>query len=81
MRIVVRAFASARETLGVGSLDLDLGSHATVADAWTTLQERFPQLRALNATIRLARNARLAALTEPLADGDELALLPPVGGG
>ena len=36
----------------------------------------------LASTTRIARNGRVVALLdEELADGDEIALLPPVGGG
>ncbi len=81
MRIQVRAFARTRELLGSGSLDLELAAGSTVADAWSALEARSPQLRELAASTRLACNARMVKREDPLADGDELALLPPVGGG
>jgi molybdopterin synthase catalytic subunit len=41
MRITARAFASLRE-LSVDRCELELGSAATVEDAWSMLQARFP---------------------------------------
>ncbi len=81
MRIQVRAFARTRELLGSGSIDLELPAGSTVADAWIALEARSPLLRDLAASTRLARNARIVKREDALADGDELALLPPVGGG
>ncbi|MHB8146587.1 MAG: MoaD/ThiS family protein [Vulcanimicrobiaceae bacterium] len=81
MHVEVRAFARARELLDRGSLTLELPDGATVADAWHALEQRAPHLRELAASTRLARNARMARGDEVLSDGDELALLPPVGGG
>lgn len=81
MRIEVLAFARAREFLGCGSLAIDLPASARIADAWSALETREPRLRELASSIRLARNARMADLDEVLAEGDTLALLPPVGGG
>jgi molybdopterin converting factor small subunit len=77
----VRAFAGLRELLG-GDLELRLRRGSTLADLWTELCGRNPEIDALAATTRIARNGRVAALLEEqLADGDEVALLPPVGGG
>ena len=81
VRIEIRAFARARELLGSGALVLDLPAGATVADAWAALEQRVPQLREFAASTRVARNARMAKRDDALSDGDELALLPPVGGG
>jgi molybdopterin synthase sulfur carrier subunit len=77
----VRAFARLRELLG-GEIELHLPCGATLADLWTALRRRAPQIDALAPTTRVARNGRVVALLEEqLANGDEVALLPPVGGG
>lgn len=81
MRVRVLAFARVREVLGAGACDLDLPGGSTARDAWDTLAQRASDLHALAKSTRVARNGRLVPLTEPLHDGDELALLPPVGGG
>ncbi|MGC1381241.1 MAG: MoaD/ThiS family protein [Candidatus Baltobacteraceae bacterium] len=81
MRIEVRAFAGLRELLEGSERSLELMEGARVRDAWAVLVKAHPGLDEASGSTRVARNGRLTALDEPLADGDELALLPPVGGG
>ncbi|HVA32538.1 MAG TPA: MoaD/ThiS family protein [Candidatus Baltobacteraceae bacterium] len=77
----VLAFARIREMLEASEQSLDLPGGARVADAWSMLVSAAPELDALGGSTRVARNGRVVSLDEPLCDGDELALLPPVGGG
>ncbi len=81
MTVRVVAFARVRELLGFGERDLRLSPASTVADAWEALAAGAPALRGLRGSTRFARNGALADGATALADGDELALLPPVGGG
>ncbi len=81
MQIRVLAFAHLRELLGRAELALELPANAKAGDAWALLAQRLPALAAAGASTRLARNGALVSAQEPLRDGDELALLPPVGGG
>ncbi len=81
MRIRVLAFARLRELVDLPERSLDLPAGARVEDAWSALVRAFPALDAERACTRAACNGRLVAFDAPLADGDELALLPPVGGG
>ena len=75
------AFARARELMGTERVALDVPSGGTLRDVWTQLLARFPDLAPIAAVTRLARNGRLDSLDATLDEGDELALLPPVGGG
>ncbi|MEO8208723.1 MAG: MoaD family protein [Chloroflexota bacterium] len=81
MRIRVRLFAIQRELAGTRELSLELGASATVADAWAALVERHPVLAPGRSSVRFARNGAYAGADEPLADGDEVAMIPPVSGG
>ena len=81
MRIRVRLFAIQRELAGTRDVSLDLATSATVADAWTALVERFPVLAPGQTSVRFARNGAYADPTTDLADGDEVAVIPPVSGG
>ncbi len=42
---------------------------------------RHPEATGLRQYLSVARNRRVATLDEPLSDGDEVALIPPVAGG
>jgi molybdopterin converting factor small subunit len=81
MRVRVLAFARVRELLGDSAYDLELPGGSTAGDAWNAMAQRADGLRALANSTRIARNGRVVALTELLHEGDELALLPPAGGG
>ncbi len=81
MRITVRLFALQRQQLGWKERSIDLAGPTTIADAWGHLVETFPVLGPASGSIRFARNGVYADVTEPLVDGDELALIPPVAGG
>ncbi|HEV3195890.1 MAG TPA: MoaD/ThiS family protein [Candidatus Cybelea sp.] len=81
MRIRVLAFARLRELLGAPEITLELPEGARVVDAWSALAQGCSELDEQRASTRAARNGNLVAFEEPLADGDELAILPPVGGG
>ena len=79
--IRVRLFAIQRELAGTREVPLDLADGATVADAWDGLVALHPALEPGRASVRFARNGAYADATTPLADGDEVAMIPPVSGG
>jgi molybdopterin synthase catalytic subunit/molybdopterin converting factor small subunit len=74
--VVVRLFAGLRELAGTGQRDLELPSSASVGDVWPALGlgDEPPGLL-------YAVNKEYAEASQPLADGDEVALIPPVSGG
>jgi len=80
IEVRVRFFARLRE-LAVGRDELALVAGATVSDAWEEAVRRWPALAEHRAWVRSARNGAYAAWTTPLAEGDEVAFLPPVSGG
>lgn len=81
MRISVLLFARLRELAGSAQRTIELASGACVGDAWPALVREVPALAAFSSSTRAARNGRVADAGDPLAEGDELAFLPPVGGG
>ena len=81
MRVRVRLFAIQRELAGAREVELELPAGASIEDAWSALVARHPALAPGRAYVRFARNADYADADTTLADGDELAIIPPVSGG
>ena len=81
MRIRVRLFAVQRELVGAREVPLELADGASVAAAWDGLVALHPGLAPGRDSVRFARNGAYADTATPLADGDELAIIPPVSGG
>jgi molybdopterin synthase catalytic subunit/molybdopterin converting factor small subunit len=81
MRIRLLAFASAGDALGAGELDVDLPDQARVADLRAWLDARYPALAPLWPRLAVAVDGAVARSDHPLAEGAEVALLPPVSGG
>jgi molybdopterin synthase catalytic subunit len=76
VNVQVRLFAALRERAGAGRVDLELPEGAVVADVWSALPlgEEPPG-------ILFAVNRAYSDRTRALADGDEVAVIPPVSGG
>jgi MoaE-MoaD fusion protein len=81
VRVRVRLFAIQRELAGAREVPLELADDATVEDAWLAIAARFPVLAPGRPSLRFARNGEYADPATPLADGDEVAFIPPVSGG
>jgi MoaE-MoaD fusion protein len=76
VQITVRLFAGLRELAGTGRRDLELPEGSSLADVWPALDlgEEPPGLL-------YAVNRAYADRETAIADGDEVALIPPVSGG
>ena len=82
MRITVRLFAILRDCAdGTDTFDLELANGASVAEALAMLGKRLPRLWSYLPQTKAAVNREFASREDLLADGDELALIPPVSGG
>jgi MoaE-MoaD fusion protein len=76
VHVTVRFFAGLRERAGLAERRLELPDAATVADVWPALE-----LGEEPGGVLYAVNKEYAERAQPLADGDEVALIPPVSGG
>ena len=76
MKVGVRLFAGLRERAGTGGRELELPAGARVADVWPALGlgDEPPGLL-------YAVNKAYSETARPLAEGDEVAVIPPVSGG
>ncbi len=81
IRVRVRLFAIQRELAKTREVALELADGATVEDAWQAVAARYPVLGPGRPSLRFARNGDYADAATPLADGDEVAFIPPVSGG
>jgi molybdopterin converting factor subunit 1 len=81
MRVTVRLFARLRDIAGAGELSREAPAGADVHAVWTALVSEYPELAAYEKSISCAINADYSRFTAAVADGDEIAFLPPVSGG
>jgi molybdopterin synthase catalytic subunit len=81
LTVRVRLFAVQRELAGTRDVSLVLPDGATLEDGWSALVAQYPVLAPGRSAVRFARNGAYADPSDPLADGDEIAVIPPVSGG
>jgi molybdopterin converting factor subunit 1 len=81
VRVRVRLFALQRELAGTREVSLELPDGATIETSWDEVVERHPVLAPGRPSVRFARNGEYADPSTALADGDEVAFIPPVSGG
>lgn len=81
MTIRVVLFAQARERAGTPALALEVPDGSRVGDAVRAVVRAHPGLEPLVPHLAVAFDGALARDADPLRDGGELALLPPVSGG
>ena len=79
--IRVLFFARYAEMVGRSDATLDVALPATVGDVVRRVRRELPGGTALPETPLAALNAAHVGLDAPVADGDEVALLPPIAGG
>lgn len=81
MKVKVLGFATAADALGRGEVEVELDAGSRVADLRRRLEDAYPGLAPIWPRLAVAVDGELAGAEEPLADGVEVALLPPVSGG
>lgn len=77
----VLLFASAKESVGQDSVDLELAADATVADLRKQLVADYPVLSDLVTRSHVAVDQQFALDDTPVNAAREVALIPPVSGG
>ena len=81
VRVTVRLFARLRDIAGAAELTRQAPEGATAGDVWRALVAEFPEMARYDSSISTAVNADYAKMGTALAEGDEVAFLPPVSGG
>ena len=80
-KIKLKFFAAFREITGQSELEWPLGPAQTPAEVLDSLVAEYPALAAGSKSALIMVNRRYATRQSPLQPGDEVAFLPPVGGG
>lgn len=81
MHITVLLFASYRDLAGAESIGVELPDASSAADLVARLRSGGGRWESLPERPAVAVNRGYAPLSTTLADGDEVALIPPVAGG
>jgi molybdopterin synthase catalytic subunit len=81
VRIKVLFFGPVRDLVGVREDALEIAEGGRLGQVFEHYAARFPRLGAMSGSIVLALNQQFSPPSAPLAEGDEVALLPPVSGG
>jgi molybdopterin synthase catalytic subunit len=81
MRIHLRYFAIIRETLGRSEETRDVEIGATAGSLFDQIAGEEPRLAGMKRSVMLMVNQEYVPASQPLGEGDELALIPPVSGG
>lgn len=81
MKITVLLFASLRDAVGKGRVEIDAPSPATPRKIAELLAEQHASLRPHLKTIAYAIDGEFVPAESELIEAKELALLPPVSGG
>ena len=81
VHIRVLFFGVIREVVGLREDSLDLPAGGNLGVVFEHYAARFPRLRDMASSTVLALNQQFSSPAAPLAEGDEVALLPPVSGG
>jgi molybdopterin converting factor subunit 1 len=81
MHVRVLFFGMLKELVGRPADEADFPPGADLRAVFERYASHYPRLRELAASIVVARNREFAEISTPLAEGDEVAFLPPVSGG
>jgi MoaE-MoaD fusion protein len=81
VKVTALLFARLREQAGGDRFPLELPAGSMVADVYAELRRLHPALESRREIVRPAVNQEFAGWDDPLAEGDEVAFIPPVSGG
>jgi MoaE-MoaD fusion protein len=81
IHVSVLFFGASRDAVGEEEINFKLRSPANAANALEQLLVAYPSLRRFGKSLLFAINQEYARPDQQIADGDELAVFPPVSGG
>jgi len=81
MSLTVLVFAGARDAIGTDRIEVSLDGPVTARGLLERVVAVHPELGPWSGALRVAVNGAYAAWDDPVREGDEVALIPPVAGG
>jgi len=74
-------FASIKDIIGARQIDVEIPSGTTVGKLLELLEEKYPRIAGYRSILLTSVNEEYANREATIADGDEVAIFPPVSGG
>lgn len=81
MKIKIKTFATIKESFGFDEKELIVSDGISVREVIRDLEMNYPSLKSIEGTLLYAVNEEYCPVETLLADGDILAIFPPVSGG
>ena len=81
MKVEVQFFSYFKDAAGRAAATEELPEHATVRQLMQRIHERFPKLAPAARSTLVAISLEYASPDQPLKEGDQVSLFPPVQGG
>lgn len=81
MIVKILFFASARESCGTSSTEINVEGNSSLKELICLLSEKFPNLNVVKYRYAVAVNKKYIRGDVILQPGDEVAILPPISGG
>ncbi len=81
MKIKLRLYAFFRQIFGAPEISYEIAEGATAGDLLEDIFRTHPTLEKSRGHVVVTINNTAVKLTEKIKEGDEVAILPPVGGG
>jgi MoaE-MoaD fusion protein len=81
VRLKILFFGMLKDAVGRASDEIELAEGASLDTVFEHYASQFPKLAGFASSVVLARNQSFAPRNTPVAEGDEIAFLPPVSGG
>ena len=81
MKIDLKFFSIIREIVGSKEMPMEISPGMTVEGLLEELLNRYPGLEPYERSLMVAVNRDFADVSTILKEGDEVALMPPIGGG
>ena len=81
MQVRLLFFATLKDIVGSRQLQIDLPVGMTIGDLLTRLEVDYPRIRDYRSVVLTAINQEYVGHDAPIAEGDEVAIFPPVSGG